>query len=58
MSVQDNLFPYGKFDNVVDGTPDDKLMAVLNGVQNNLMMAFKKIDELEFRVKELENAKG
>lgn len=54
MSEQDNLFPYGKFDNVIDGTPDDKLMAVLNGVQNNMMMILKKIDELEYKVQQLQ----
>lgn len=57
MSEQDNIFPFGKFDNEVGGKPDDKIMAVLNGLQGHLMMAFKKIDELEYRVKGLEDAK-
>jgi hypothetical protein len=51
---QDNLFPYGKFDGQVGGQPDDRILAVLNGVQNNMMMMLQKIDVLEYKVRQLE----
>lgn len=55
MSEQDNVFPYGKFDATKTSRPEDKILAVLNGVQQNLMMVVQKIEILEHRINELEN---
>lgn len=52
MSEQDNAFPFGKFEMATP--PDERIMAVLNGVQGHLMMAFQKIDVLEHRLNLLE----
>ena len=55
MSEQDNSFPFGKFDGQVGGQPDERIMAVLNGLQNSMMAVLQKIDILENRIKELES---
>lgn len=53
MSEQDNLFPYGKFDGT-GAKPDEKILAVLNGLQNSIMVILQKIDVLEYKVRQLE----
>ena len=55
MSEQDNTFPFGKFDGTIGGKPDERLMAVLNGLQNSMMIVLQKIDVLEHRLKVIED---
>lgn len=61
MSEQDNVFPFGKFDpdkfRSVGGESNqyDPMLAVINGLQQNMMLLAQKIDVLEHKVKELEN---
>lgn len=55
MSEQDNTFPFGKFDGQVGGLPDERVMAVLNGLQNSMMIVLQKIDVLEHRLKVIED---
>ena len=50
-----NAFPYGKFELGVCGAPDTQVLAVLNGLQQNLMLVVQKLDILEHRIKELES---
>ena len=59
MSEQDNTFPFGKFDGrrTVEA-PDPTIMAVLNGLQNSMMIVLQKIDVLEHRLNLLENKDG
>ena len=56
MQEENNEFPYGKFDGrrTVEA-PDPQLLAVLNGLQQNLMTVVQKLDILENRIKELES---
>jgi len=58
MSEQDNVFPFGKFDGDVGGQPDERMMAVLNGLQNTIMIMLQKIDVLEYKVSLLEKENG
>lgn len=58
MKEQDNTFPFGKFDGMVGGQPDERVMAVLNGLQNSMMIVLQKIDVLEHRLNLLENKDG
>jgi hypothetical protein len=56
MQRDDDVFPFGKF-GIMDAGNDDKLagmLAVLNGVQNNLMTIVKKLDDIEGRIDALE----
>lgn len=55
MSEQDNVFPFGKFDGQVGGKPDPQMLAVLNGLQNTIMVVLQKIEILEHKVNQLEN---
>ena len=55
MNEQDNVFPYGKFDTTSTARPEERILAVLNGVQQNLMLLAQKIEILEHKVNELEN---
>lgn len=55
MSEQDNLFPFGKFDGTTGDKPDERVMAVLNGLQNSMMIVLQKIDVLEYRLKVIED---
>ena len=55
MQKEYNEFPYGKFELGVCGTPDTQILAVLNGMQQNLMTVVQKLDILENRIKELES---
>ena len=55
MSEQDNTFPFGKFDGTIGGKPDERVMAVLNGLQNSMMIVLQKIDVLEHRLKVIED---
>ena len=51
----ENSFPFNRF--APDHFGDDKIdtmMAVLNGLQRNLMMLAQKIDVIEHRLNELE----
>lgn len=54
MSDQDNVFPFNKFapDNLQGS---EAMLAVINGLQNNLGLVLRKLEMLEQRVKELEN---
>lgn len=52
MSEQDNVFPFGKFEMATP--PDERIMAVLNGLQNHMMVVLQKIDVLEHRLNLLE----
>ena len=58
MSEQDNVFPFGKFDGEVGGQPDERMLAVLNGLQNTIIVMLQKIDVLEYKVSQLENENG
>jgi hypothetical protein len=58
MSEQDNVFPFGKFDGQVGGKPDHQMLAVLNGLQNTIMIVLQKIDVLEYKVSQLEKEHG
>jgi hypothetical protein len=58
MSEQDNVFPFGKFDGEVGGKPDERTMAVLNGLQNTIIVMLQKIDVLEYKVSQLEKEHG
>ena len=58
MSEQDNVFPFGKFDGEVGGQPDERVLAVLNGLQNTIMIMLQKIDVLEYKVSLLEKENG
>ena len=58
MSEQDNAFPFGKFDGDVGGQPDERMMAVLNGLQNTIIIMLQKIDVLEYKVSLLEKENG
>jgi len=55
MSEQDNVFPFGKFETEIGGQPDERIMAVLNGLQNHMIVVLQKMDVLEHRLNELEN---
>jgi len=55
MNEQDNVFPFGKFELGVCGAPDTQVLAVLNGLQQNLMLVVQKLDILEHRINNLEN---
>jgi len=55
MQEENNAFPYGKFELGVCGAPDTQVLAVLNGLQQNLMLVVQKLDILENRIKELES---
>lgn len=57
MSERDNVFPFGKFDGMVETGKgvDPTIMAVLNGLQNNMMVVLQKIEILEYKLKELES---
>ena len=55
MSEQDNVFPFGKYDSDIVELPDERILAVLNGLQQNLLLVVQKLDILENRIKELEN---
>jgi hypothetical protein len=50
-----NAFPYGKFELGVGVDTSPTIMAVLNGLQQNLMTVVQKLDILENRIKELES---
>jgi gamma-glutamylcysteine synthetase len=56
MSEQDNVFPFGKFE--MSTPPDERILAVLNGLQNHMMVVLQKIDVLEHRLNELEKKHG
>jgi hypothetical protein len=56
MSDQDNVFPFGKFDG--RGAADPTVVAVLNGLQQSMMLVLQKIDALENRVSLLEKEHG
>ena len=58
MSEQDNVFPFGKFDGEVGGQPDERMLAVLNGLQNTIIVMLQKIDVLEYKVSQLEKEHG
>jgi hypothetical protein len=58
MSEQDNVFPFGKFDGDVGGQPDERILAVLNGLQNTIIIMLQKIDVLEYKVSLLEKENG
>jgi archaellum component FlaC len=60
MVTDDNVFPFGKF-GIMDSGNDDKLagmVAVLNGVQNNMLVILKKLDDVERRLHALEDKTG
>jgi hypothetical protein len=38
--------------------PDERILAVLNGLQNHMMVVLQKIDVLEHRLNELEKKHG
>jgi hypothetical protein len=50
-----NAFPYGKFDLGVGVDSGPTILAVLNGLQQNLMLVVQKLDILENKIKELES---
>lgn len=50
--MSDNQFPFGKFETATP--PDERILAVLNGLQNHMMVILQKIDVLEHRLNELE----
>ena len=58
MSEQDNVFPFGKFVGEVGGQPDERVLAVLNGLQNTIIVMLQKIDVLEYKVSQLEKEHG
>jgi hypothetical protein len=55
MSEQDNVFPFGKYDSNIAELPDERILGVLNGLQQNLLLVVQKLDILEHRIKELES---
>ena len=57
MSEQDNVFPFGKFDGH-DSEKYEPMMAVLNGLQRNMMIVLQKIDVLEHKINLLEKEHG
>lgn len=56
MVKDDDAFPFGKF-GIMDAGSDDKmagLLAVINGVQNNMLIIFKKLEDIERRLDAVE----
>lgn len=56
--MSDNVFPFGKFDpeHLRTGAAESGgTIAVINGIQHNLLLMLKKIDDLEQRIIQLEN---